>query len=195
MTSPILTVIIPAYNIAQYIENCLDSILNQTIKNIEIIVVNDGSTDNTLESLYQKYSSFPNIRIINKINEGVSTARNEGLNLASGKYLMFVDGDDYLSPDCCEYFIDMIESNQAEFAFSLNCFTKRGERQIKNDCIESISPIKATTILLSPKVIVGSWNKIYLRRFIIDNGILFDPSLFYGEGLRFITQVSQLAKK
>ena len=195
MTSPILSVVVPAYNVSKYVEECIVSILRQTLTNIEIVVINDGSTDNTSAILHRKFSTDNRVKIIDKQNEGVSVARNEGIKFATGKYIMFVDGDDFISPDCCEYFVNIISNFEADIAISLNCYTKTKEPQIRQDKIEELSPEEATALLLSPRIIVGCWNKIFRREFLLDNQLKFDSALFYGEGLRFITQASQHAKK
>lgn len=97
-----LSVIIPAYNAAKTIERCLDSIINQTYKNLEIIVVNDGSNDDTLK-ICKKYARKDNrIVIINNENKGVSYSRNCGIEISSGDYVTFVDSDDYLDLNCFE---------------------------------------------------------------------------------------------
>ena len=92
----LLSVIIPVYNVEPYLEQCLDSVINQTYKNLEIICINDGSSDNSLKILekYQKKDS--RIKLINQKNKGLSEARNAGLDVAKGEYIAFVDSDDYL---------------------------------------------------------------------------------------------------
>ena len=98
-----VSIIIPAYNAAKYIKRCITSLLNQTYKKIEIIVINDGSTDNTLEMI----KDF-DIKIINQNNSGVSCARNKGLQIATGDYITFVDSDDYVENDYIENVIRII---------------------------------------------------------------------------------------
>ena len=190
-----ISIIIPCFNFGEYIGECVNSIVQQTNENSEIIVVNDGSTDNTREILEKLVNRHDNLFVINKENKGVSAARNDGLRVATGKYVMFVDGDDYLANDCLQYMRSLIESCDAEFAFSKNCFTSKNDTQIVEDNIEILNSDQATALLLSPQVIVGSWNKIYKREFLLNNNIRFETDLFYGEGLRFITMVSQLAAK
>lgn len=101
---PFLSFVIPAYNVSQYIERTLNSILNQTEHDMEIIVVNDGSTDNTLDvaKTFLEKSGFSNYLIVNKKNGGVSSARNVGMRMAKGEYLLFLDGDDYIAPELVE---------------------------------------------------------------------------------------------
>ena len=102
---PLITFIVAFYNCELYIKKCLDSILNQTIKNIEIIVVNDGSTDG-VESILKEYENFKNVKIITQENKGVSAARNVGIEHATGLYLSFIDGDDYITSDMSEYLLN-----------------------------------------------------------------------------------------
>lgn len=101
-----VSIIIPAYNASKYIKRCIASLLNQTYKNIEIIVVNDGSTDNTLEMAKQF-----DITVLDKENGGVSSARNMGLKIATGDYICFVDADDYVEKNYIESVINVIKEN------------------------------------------------------------------------------------
>ncbi|OUQ02420.1 hypothetical protein B5E92_14680 [Erysipelatoclostridium sp. An15] len=102
----LLSIIIPAYNIEPYIGRCLESLIIQTYKNLEIIVVDDGSTDNTL-SIIKEYCNKDNrINVIHKKNEGVSVARLIGMKKASGEYIGFVDGDDIVEKDMFEFLIN-----------------------------------------------------------------------------------------
>ena len=96
---PVISVIVPVYNVEKYLERCLDSIINQTLKDVEIICVNDGSTDNSINIL-KEYSS--QIIIVNKENGGLSDARNKGLDYASAPYIAFVDSDDWIEETAFE---------------------------------------------------------------------------------------------
>ena len=91
-----VSVVIPVYNVEKYLRRCLDSLVNQTYKNLEFICVNDGSTDNSLEILKEYAAKDSRFIIINQKNQGVALARNNGLNVASGDYLSFVDPDDWV---------------------------------------------------------------------------------------------------
>lgn len=97
-----ISIIIPVYNVETFLPQCLDSLVNQTYQDVEIICVNDGSTDGSL-AILQKYArKDKRIKIISRENRGVSESRNEGMESASGEWLMFVDSDDWLEPNCCE---------------------------------------------------------------------------------------------
>lgn len=105
MGQPLISIIVPAYNIEQYIGRCINSILNQTYKNVEIIVVNDGSNDRTGKIIDEFVSKYNYITAIHKKNEGVSIARNIGIDIAKGDYIGFVDGDDIVDEDMFETLI------------------------------------------------------------------------------------------
>ena len=96
--NPFFSVIIPVYNVGKYLEECLESLLNQTLENIEIICINDGSTDNSLSILYEYRKKDKRVIVVNKSNGGVSSARNIGLRIARGEYIVFVDADDIAGP-------------------------------------------------------------------------------------------------
>ncbi len=191
---PKISFIIPAYNVANYINSCVESVLSQTYTDIEVIVVNDGSVDNTKEVVDALSAKDDRVFAFHKKNEGVSAARNSGIEVCTGEYVVFVDADDYLAPDYAEYMLSIIEQTGGEFCLSLNCYTQKNEKQVKKDSINVYSPDEATALLLSPRVIVGSWNKIFKKSLLDDYGIRFSPDLFYGEGLRFVTLASQSAK-
>lgn len=101
---------------------------------------------------------------IHQQNAGVSDARNTGIEVSKGEYLIFVDGDDYVAPDCVEYLLWLVEKTDAELCLSLNFFTKEGERQVRHENVEILTPVDATALLLSPRIIVGSVNKIYKKK-------------------------------
>ena len=103
------SIIVPVYNCQDYIARCIESVLNQNTKDMELILINDGSTDNTKEIIKQYAKENELIKIINKKNAGVSRARNDGLKKATGKYVLFLDADDYLSENYIKE-IDSIET-------------------------------------------------------------------------------------
>jgi glycosyltransferase involved in cell wall biosynthesis len=110
----ILSIIVPVYNVESYLEKCIESILNQTFKDFELILVNDGSTDKSFK-IIKKYSRIDNrIRYITKKNGGLSDARNTGIELATGNYITFVDGDDYIEQHAYELMFDSIAKSGAE---------------------------------------------------------------------------------
>ena len=189
-----VSVIVPCYNCEKYIEKCIGTILEQSCSEIELIVVDDGSTDATPTLLSKLAADDPRVVLLCDEHKGVSGARNAGLAIARGEYVVFVDGDDYLAPDFLEYMLSVAEQTGADFCFSQNCYTRSDEEQIGQDRIFAVSSSEATARLLSPHVIVGCWNKIYKRAFLDACGLRFSTDLFYGEGLVFIVTAAQRAK-
>lgn len=193
--NPKVSFIIPCYNVESFIEECIESITKQTYNNIEIIPVDDGSPDNTGNILNKLAQKDNRIKVVHQKNGGVSSARNAGIDLASGEYIVFVDGDDYISSDYTEYMISMVLKNDADMALSVNNYMYNGEKQIDKDYVSCYTPEQATVLLLGPRVTVGCWNKIYKRSLLIDNNLRFSTTQFYGEGLLFITTATQLANR
>ena len=113
---PLISIIIPVYNTSKYVRRCLDSVVIQTYKNIEIIVIDDGSTDDSFKILTNYSRCFPNIRLIAQKNRGQSVARNRGINLANGEYIMFVDSDDYVDKNFCQVAYNSIKSFHTDIA-------------------------------------------------------------------------------
>ena len=99
---PLISVIMPVYNVEQYLRRSIESVLNQTFKDFELICINDGSTDNSLEILNEYATKDPRIQIINQENAGLSCARNSGLEIVQGEYIAFIDSDDFYATNFLE---------------------------------------------------------------------------------------------
>lgn len=112
----LISVIIPVFNVEEYIKKCINSILNQTYVNIQIILINDGSTDSSGQICKEYAEKHQNILVINQNNQGLSAARNTGLTNAKGKYVTFVDSDDYVSPYYIEYLYKLIRQSNADIS-------------------------------------------------------------------------------
>lgn len=162
----LISVIVIAYNIENYISKCIKSIEDQNYKNLEIIVVDDGSTDQTVDKAYQLSLKDSRIKIIKKENGGPSSARNNGLEEAKGSYIVFVDGDDYVAEDYVSYLYSLIKKYNSDFAMSKNLFSSKKQKQIRNDTIRLLTPEQATALLMSTRVVVCSCNKIYKTAFL-----------------------------
>ena len=123
---PKISIIVPVYNCENYITKCVDSIINRTFKDLEIILVDDGSKDGSGKICDSFKLQDERIKVIHQENKGVSSARNEGLKIASGDYISFVDGDDYLSRDMYEFLYENLEKNEADVSVCgiVNCFLK-----------------------------------------------------------------------
>lgn len=195
----LVSIIVPMYNVEQFIGKCIDSIVGQTYKNIEIILIDDGSPDQSGNIAEKLALTDTRIQVIRTKNQGVSSARNLGIKLSKGEYLIFVDSDDYLSPDYVDYMMSMALNNEAEFVMSKNCHLFPSTETKYDDPIDNIeiwSPEKAASILLYPgKIEIGCWNKLFLKEFIVNNNIVFPEGLYMGEGLNFIVNAAQKANK
>ena len=129
-----VSVIVPIYNVSNFLPKCLQSIIEQSFKDIEIICINDGSTDNSLDILNSFARLDERIVLINQPNQGVSKARNNGLAAAKGKFLLFIDGDDYIASDFIEKLHAKAVKTGAEIVAS-NTVYDEGGRLIKNNFI------------------------------------------------------------
>lgn len=165
----LISVIIPIYNNEKYLASCLDSVVNQTFSNLEIILVNDGSTDNS-EIICNEYkTSDKRIQVIHQSNQGVSAARNTGLKLAKGEYISFIDADDKLDSDMYYFLYNLIKKYNADI---VHC----GYRHIVGDEVRLIHDTKkiykqtkdeALECLIGGKLFVGAlWNKLYSKKII-----------------------------
>lgn len=194
---PILSVIIPMYNCAPVITRCMDSI---DYSDTEIIVVNDGSRDNGAEVVAQYAITHPNVRLINKENGGVSTARNKGIEEARGKYIGFVDADDYI----CRGGLSYVVKKALEYDADVVKFHKRS---IENDSVQlpiatvdksHVDVIETTGLDVLMRYDIADhvvWDGIYRRTMIINNSILFQTDLHLHEDDVFMGMVYCHAEK
>ena len=110
----LISIIVPIYNVDKYLEECIESLRNQTYKNLEIILINDGSTDNSEQIFRHEAKQDNRIVFINKKNGGSASAKNEGLKIAKGDYIAFVDSDDFIELDMIEYMVNTIKKYNAD---------------------------------------------------------------------------------
>lgn len=179
-----VSVIVAAYNIEDYIERCINSVINQSFSDIEIIVVNDGSTDSTLEKLNKLKNYDKRIKIINKENEGLIEARKTGFKNSVGDYLLFIDGDDFLELNA----INDAYLYASRYSFDIVCFNSfkaYDEYKLQFDTFynEEIVASEPLTALLLDKILPAIWAKMIKREFIIKNQIKFPSNISYGEDL------------
>ena len=180
MREDLVSIIVPVYNVEKFVEKCVKSLMNQTHKNIEIILVDDGSPDHSPEIIDRIAAEDQRVHVIHQQNRGVSAARNAGLQCASGEYVMFVDGDDWVDSDYVSYFLMLVSENGSLIGMNKNNYSTG---KIKTN--EERYVVKAET------AIEAVWNKIYSRRLLVDNNISFDPTIWYGEGMLFNIQCLQ----
>ena len=185
-----VSIIIAIYNSQQFLPMLFSSLEKQTYTDIEIVLVDDGSPDDSGRMCDEYAAKDKRVVVIHQENGGTCAARNAGLSAATGDWIMIVDGDDWLEPDCVEYLLNLAVSTGSEMALSTNLFTTRDRVQIEEDGQEVWSSEQATAALIYPYMKLGPWNKIYCAAVIRDNDISFSVPWF-GEGLYFATQVSQ----
>ena len=164
MQKELISIIIPVYNVEKYINRCLDSIINQTYKNIEIICINDGSTDNSLKILKEYEKNYSFIKIYDQDNSGPAITRNRGIKLVKSKYLMFIDSDDYIDCDYVENFYNNIKNT--EYDIVIGGFKKTDGEKIS-------FKRNLTDGEFSKYIVTGPVSKIYRTDFIKKNKIYF----------------------
>lgn len=118
----LISVIVPVYNVEKYLPKCLESIINQTYKNLEIILVDDGSTDNSAKICNEYAKNDNRIKVYYKANGGQGSARNYGMKIAKGEFVTFIDSDDYIAEDLCEYLLKFLKQNQLDVAMIQDCY-------------------------------------------------------------------------
>lgn len=191
---PLISIIVAIYNVEKFLPECLDSIVKQTYNKLEIILVDDGALDGSGKIVDKYASQDKRVKALHKENGGQSSARNLGLDNATGDYIIFVDGDDYLAPDFVEYMLKLANHTKADIVMSKNCFTTSDRTQVSNDTITTITPEEFILSYLYPRVRIGVWNKMYKRDFIEQNKLRFRLRSKTGEGMTFITFAAQYVK-
>ncbi|MCR5753326.1 MAG: glycosyltransferase [Acetatifactor sp.] len=167
----LISIIVPVYNVEKYLKRCVESLINQTYRELEIILVDDGSKDDS-GSICEEYARKDNrIRVIHQRNGGLSCARNTGIENATGEYLLFVDSDDYISLKMCETLLNIIRQEEADIAI---CRYRRfGQERFEGvsdgeHSVRTLTTMEALEALYGPdgEVFTVSWNKLYRRRVI-----------------------------
>lgn len=181
-----VSVIVPVYNVENYLDKCLDSLINQTLEEIEIIVVNDGATDNS-QKIIDKYSSQNNkIKAFQKINGGLSDARNYGIVHAVGEYIGFIDSDDFVDYDMYELLYEKAKKNSSDI---VEC-NLRHTYPDKEDIEIGREIYNKKEMLTSGRSVV--WNKIYKRDWLIDTGVIFPKGLIYEDVEYFLKLIPHI---
>ena len=179
--SPVLSLLIPIYNVQRYLRECLDSALAQTLKDIEIICINDGSTDNSPAIIREYMERDRRVKMIDKANSGYGDSMNHGLEMARGKYVGILESDDFMAPDALEKLVSAADSNNADFAkanFDLYWSKPEERRSLHEmfkakDCGKPVHPSDTTQFFKQKPSI---WSAVYRRDFLERNGIKFLPT-------------------
>lgn len=210
MTNPIISVIVPVYNAEKYLKPCLDSIINQTLKNIEILLVDDGSTDSSLKIIQSYANKDKRIKIIKQKNSGPGIARNKGISLAKGDFISFMDADDFFEPDLLESLHDKIEKTNSDIVFCrfwmFNQETLRDEPPEYDVSMDLLPEDKVFSAESYPDnilnlYITAVWSSMYRREFVIKNDLKFsyatrvEDNLFAQTAIAMAKRISFLNRK
>lgn len=184
-STPLASVIVPVYNVEPYLARCLDSVLAQTEKDLEVVCVNDGSTDGSPAILMRYAAADARVRVVAQENRGLSGARNSGLDVARGRYVMFVDSDDWIPPYAVETFVKAAEESGAPVVVSESYAVDRLEKPAPSDFAWTLERPALKRLVGRRKMQSSAWNKLYRadvlagRRFI--EGIYFEDWPFVTE--------------
>lgn len=188
MNQPLISVIIPIYNVEKYLRLCVDSVIAQSYKNLDIILVDDGSPDGSPAICDQYAKSDYRIKVIHKVNGGLSDARNVGIESSSGEYIFFLDADDYLAPDCIKILIEASSdgalpisgykldySNQGKVS---NAYQAYDDYQSLKEYLSDFHNLFATKFNFA-------WGKLYCSKIIRENNIRFLKDISLVEDILF----------
>lgn len=192
-----VSIIVPVYNCKKALNRCLDSLVNQTLSEIEILLIDDGSSDGSSE-ICQDYSNrYTNCKYYYQCNGGVSKARNKGIEEATGEYIIFSDSDDYYEINAAELLYKSAISRQAEIVSGgiLKHFIDHDELQPCKEYIAKNKEIDYIIVQMTENFAINQvWGKIYLTRKIIENQIYFDENLDCGEDLEWMSRMLGVTK-
>ena len=193
-----ISVIVPIYNCEKKLNRCIESILNQSYKELEIILVNDGSTDDSLKICNQYKEKDSRIKVVNKENAGVFAARNTGIECAQGKYIQFVDSDDYIEKDMCTMLVKAMENTEADMVLSgfyhryLNEDIVKVPKGKENSALNKKEFAESFLELYQQGFLNMPWNKLYKKELIRKK---FKENLSLGEDLLFNLKYMEMAEK
>ena len=191
MINKLVSLIFPVYNVENYVRESLLSLLNQSYSNIEVIVVNDGTRDDSIGKIQDLVQSDDRVKLFNQVNSGLSAARNLGLKLSKGDYVAFIDSDDILDPKHIDTLIDIIDKHQLLAAHSSFERTSDLNRHGKSDVSK-----KSKCNVIKKSILLKKWAKrslkihlcsfLFNREFLVKNELFFDESLRFGEDNNYL---------
>lgn len=181
-----VSVIVPVYNVEQYLDKCLHTLVNQTLTDMEIIIVNDGATDNSQKIIDEYASKYPKIKAYSKENGGLSDARNYGLQHAIGEYIGFIDSDDYVEEDMFEVLYHKAKEENSDI---VECNLRHTYPDTEDIEIGEKIQDKKEMLMFGRSVV---WNKIYKREWLLETGVIFPKGLIYEDVEFFIKLVPHI---
>ena len=195
----LLSIIVPVYNVAPYLKEGLESILNQQVQDIEVICINDGSTDNSL-SILNRYASIDSrVQVYSQVNKGLSAARNRGLSIAKGKYVAFFDSDDLVKPIMYNELLRVSELNDLEIAMCGFRTYPNNDSIIpnfkSNEVVDAFNFIRSNKRVHSSNDLCFSWRFLFKRDFLLNKKLTFIDEIRFGEDMVFNLAAIMMAKK
>lgn len=195
--APLISIIVPVYNVENYIRRCVDSLINQTYNNLEIILIDDGSPDKSGEICDMYASKDERIKVIHKGNGGVSSARNAGLDIAKGDYIAFVDADDYIDTQMYEVLYTSLSDNDADMAMGIYAQENSNGEFIPHYVGEQTEVLSRTQtiaqMLKQVKYTCSLCDKLFSAKLIGDTR--FDENISHNEDLLFVYQLMRKSSK
>lgn len=181
MSQPLFSIIVPVYKVEQYLERCIKSLVNQTVECIEIVLVDDGSPDTCPDICDAWAKKDERIVVVHKKNGGLSDARNTGIEKATGKYIMFVDSDDYIDLDSCERLLQFTKDNTDVIVS--DGIAEGGNMRLTHLGIVNQVAYKGTEFLrnsiISGKIPMVAWLYVYRRKFLLDSQLRFKTGIYH----------------
>lgn len=192
---PLISIIIPCYNSGKFVDKTIEMLIEQGLSECELILINDGSTDNTLDIL-KRYESNENIRFINQSNQGVSVARNKGIRVAQGKYVYFLDSDDTLASGSLLHFKNILKTHPNCQMYAFGYETQVGGKVSRRYVFprydnQTFSRQEIMRNILSKRLCIHICSGIFERQFLLDNKLEFKPGVKIGEDVLYILQTLQ----
>lgn len=188
--SPLISIIVPVYNSEEHLHKCINSILNQTLTDFELLLINDGSKDRSGKICDVFAEKDKRVKVIHKENGGVSDARNAGLNIASGKYICFIDSDDWVEISYLECFFKLEKEPVATLVLQGFIKEQSNGEKIMSSLPNKIYPSSEYSDLFYSTKFIKSWpfiaSKLFVNKIINENAVRFDKEVTYGEDLLFI---------
>lgn len=181
---PKISIVVPIYKVEQYLDKCVNSLVNQTYKEIEILLVDDGSPDRSPKMCDKYAQEDPRIKVIHKVNGGLSDARNFGLKEVVGEYVLFVDSDDYIDVDTCEKFVSIMKDNKPDIVVG-NAYRLENNKKypMKHNLNTNEQMISGTQYLKeelkSGSMYMAAWLNLYNKEFLVKNKLQFSVGLLH----------------
>lgn len=195
-----ISIIISVYNVEKYLDECLKSIFNQTYKDMEVIIINDGSTDNSLTIINKYRKKYSNIVYIEQENKGLSDARNLGLSIAKGDYILYIDSDDYIDSQMLEFMIQKLETDKSDMViighneFYDDMASKGVDIFLDVDNQRVYTGKEVADLMLNCNIMGVAWNKLYKKEKLLKENFNFESGRYTQDWYPTFKHISTLEK-